>query len=88
MMRLLSGFAAFSLISGSLMTILPEGSVRRTASMAVGLLMLLYWADGLSDLLSGMELFLPETPTAVLTSTGVDLASAEAALESCGEVVP
>ena len=41
MLQLLSGFAALSLLSGTLMALLPQGSLRRTAAMVTGLMMLL-----------------------------------------------
>ena len=51
MMALLETFAAFSLASGVILTLLPEGSLRRTARLAIGLMMLLCWAKGLLSLL-------------------------------------
>lgn len=79
MLQLLAGFAALSLISGALMNLLPEGSLRHTASMAVGLVMLLYWVHGLQSLVADFpaQSILPAT---VLTSTGVSLPQAEASL--------
>ena len=47
MMDLLKQFAALSLICSLLLTLLPEGTIRRTAAMAVGLLLLLCWSEGL-----------------------------------------
>lgn len=79
MMQLLAGFAALSMISGALMTLLPEGSLRHTASMAVGLIMLLYWAQGLQELCDALPA-LSALPSTALTASGVSLTQAEAAL--------
>jgi len=75
MMHLLQSFASLALLSGVLLTLLPEGSLRRTASMAVGLLMLTLWADGLSALLMRPETVSNPAPN-LLTSTGADLTTA------------
>lgn len=77
MMELLKRFAALSLVSGLMLSLLPEGSMRRTASMAAGLLMLLCWTDSISSLLKDFSL-LPagSTPASLLTATGVTLDSA------------
>lgn len=80
MMRLLSGFAALSLISGILIPIIPEGAMRRTASMAVGLMMLMYWSEGLSSLADNIDFSIPEAPASILAVTGIDLSGNEAAL--------
>lgn len=69
MLQLLSSFAALTLLSGLMLTLLPEGLLRRTASMVVGLLMLMLWADGLQELLNLPEA--PDVPDTVLVSTGV-----------------
>lgn len=72
MLQLLAGFAALSLICSALMNLLPDGSIRHAASMAAGLLMLLYWAQGLQGLLEAFpDVF--TAPSTVLTSTGVTL---------------
>ncbi|MBQ8554889.1 MAG: hypothetical protein IJ438_03345 [Clostridia bacterium] len=90
MMSLLHQFAALSLISGVMMTLLPDGSLRRTARMVVGLLMLLSWADGLADLMQ-----IPVTaalPSTVLSPAGASVEEAQsaaaAALQAQWEVVP
>ncbi len=72
MLALLSGFAALSLLSGALLSLLPEGSLRRTASMAVGLMMLVYWAGGLQQLLQDLSCTFP-LPDSPLTATGLTL---------------
>lgn len=80
MLHMLQSFATLSLLSGIMLTLLPEGSLRRTASMAVGLLMLTLWADGLTSLFTGWfaESPLPQT---ALTSTGTSLADAAEAAQ-------
>lgn len=47
--------------------------------MAVGLVMLLYWANGLQALVARLPLS-ASTPASILTSTGVELSALEAAL--------
>ena len=50
MMDLLETFSALALISGLMNAVLPEGSLRRTAAMAAGLLMLLIASYAMSPL--------------------------------------
>lgn len=52
MMQMLATFAALSMAGTVLLSLLPEGGIKRTAGMAVGLLTLMCWADGLAALLS------------------------------------
>lgn len=75
MQTLLTGFAALTVVSGAILTLLDDGSIRHTASMIVGLLMLLYWVNGLHALLGGLSLPGSGAPASVLTSTGVALPS-------------
>lgn len=89
-MNLLKSFAALTLVTSLLLALLPEGSLRRTAAMVAGLLLLLTWSEGLRGLLH-----LPEdssAPAAVLTPTGTtvgDLAvAAQATVSSAWEVLP
>lgn len=86
MLSLLNRFAALSLASGMLMTLIPEGSIRKTAGMAVGLLMLLCWSEGISTLLDQAGTInaspLPET---VLSATGYD--STQAWNEATGAIL-
>ena len=73
-MALLKTFATMALISGALLVLLPEGSLRRTAALVVGLMLTLCWAGGLMELAR-----LPEPgplPGAVLTPTGTTLQTA------------
>lgn len=70
-MPMLKTFATLALISGALLALLPEGSLRRTAALVMGLLLTLCWAQGL------MALFhLPESgglPDTALSPTGITL---------------
>ena len=83
MLEILGRFAALSLVSGLMLTLLPDGSIRRTASMAVGLLLLLFWMDSLKGVVTALTA-LPDlsTPSPFLTSTGVSLSQAEEAAAS------
>lgn len=77
MMHLLSAFAAFSMISGAITALLPEGAIRRTTSMVIGLMMLCFWANGIEQLLQS----LPDPggiPASALTSTGLILEGSSA----------
>ncbi len=76
MMALLHSFSSLTLICVLLLTLLPEGSLRRTASMVVGLLMLLMWSEGLTSLLSLPDAL--DAPASPLVSTGARLEASEA----------
>lgn len=79
MMQMLGGFAALCMLSGALTELLPEGTIRRTAKMCIGMLMLLYWTQGLPALLERLPASLSSPPSA-LTSTGIDVSDLERAL--------
>lgn len=71
MLTLLESFAALTLVTSLVLTLLPEGTLRRTAAMVAGLLLLMHWSEGLVSLLK-----LPQSqpaPTAVLSTTGTSL---------------
>lgn len=76
---MLGGFAALCMLSGALTELLPEGTIRRTAKMCIGMLMLLYWTQGLPALLERLPASLSSPPSA-LTSTGIDVSDLERAL--------
>jgi len=78
MLEVLGRFATLSLVSGLVLTLLPDGSVRRTASMAVGLLLLLFWMESLQVVITTFEA-LPDlsAPSPLLTTTGFSLPQAE-----------
>ena len=76
MMPLLTTFAALSMAGTVLLSLLPEGGMKRTASLAVGLLTLLCWAEGVAGLL---EIDLAaELPSTALTATALTLEDASA----------
>ncbi len=77
MMQLLVTFAALSMAGTVVLSLLPEGGLKRTAGMAVGLLTLMCWAEGIAELL-GVELT-TNTPATILTPTTVSVEEAEAA---------
>lgn len=79
MMHLLGTFAALSMAGTVILSLLPEGGIKRTAGMAVGLLTLLCWAEGISALL-GIE-FYTSAPESAFAPTAVSVqdASIEAA---------
>ncbi len=51
MMKLLGTFAALSMAGTVMLSLLPEVGLKRTAGMAVGLLTLMCWAEGIASLL-------------------------------------
>lgn len=61
-------FIALTLCCGLVLTLLPEGGLRRTCALVLGLIMTLCWADSLLELLSLPAL--PETPATILVETG------------------
>ena len=73
-MALLRTFAALALLSGALLMLLPEGALRRTAALVMGLLLTLCWAEGIAALIR-----LPEggaLPETVLSVTGTSVQDA------------
>ena len=70
----LGRFAALSMVGTVLLSLLPDGGMKRTAAFAVGLLTLLCWADGIASLLgTELDVHLPES---VLSSTAVSVEEA------------
>ena len=88
-MSLLHSFAALSLVSGIMTSLLPEGTLRTTASMAIGLLLLSSWMNGLA---AAIHQSLPEgrTPDTVLSSGQplLPLLEEEALSYLSGEAMP
>lgn len=82
MLELLRAFAGLTLLSGALLSLIPQGSLRRAAGMAVGLMMLMLWSQGLQELgLSMPGAIAADTPSppAVLQPSGTGLSEAERA---------
>lgn len=78
-MSTLATFTALSMAGTVLLSLLPEGGLKRTAGMAVGLLALMCWAEGMAALL-GIELDMTAPATALMpTAVTVESASEEAA---------
>lgn len=71
MLELLTTFAALSMAGTVVLSLLPEGGIKRTAGMAVGLLTLMCWAEGISALL-GIDLS-AEAPATVLAPTSLSM---------------
>lgn len=71
MLKALASFAALSMAGTVVLSLLPDGGLRRTASMVIGLLMLMCWAEDIFALF-GHELPAGGTGS-VLTSTAVTL---------------
>ena len=80
MMELLTTFAALSMVGTVILSLLPEGGIKRTASMAVGLLTLICWAKGIAALFDiEPSADMPESAL-VSTALTVQEAAAEAAV--------
>lgn len=76
MLQMLSTFAALSMCGTAVLSLLPEGGIKRTAGLAVGLLTLLCWAEGIAGLL-GLE-WAVDLPVTVFSPTEVSIQSAMA----------
>lgn len=61
-------FIALTLCCGVILTLLPDGSLRRTAALVIGLMMTLCWADSLSTLFKWPSI--TQTSGSMLTDTG------------------
>lgn len=73
-------FAALALACGVVGTLLPEGALKKTAALVMGLLLTLCWADTLSSWLNWP---LPSTqPETVLSSAQADVNDRSAALSA------
>ena len=80
MMKAITTFAAMSLAGTVMLSLLPEGGIKRTAAMAIGMLTLLCWAEGIAGLL-GLDFTIP-MPQTPLVSTTVSLSQAESSAAS------
>ncbi|MBQ8201988.1 MAG: hypothetical protein IJZ74_09525 [Clostridia bacterium] len=76
-MEMLKTFAALSMAAGTVLSLLPDGSIRKTAGMVVGLLMLLCWAEGIAELLQLPDA--PSLPQTVLSPSAAAIEEASAA---------
>lgn len=72
-MEWLHPFIALTLCCGLVLSLLPEGSLRRTAALVLGLMVTLCWADSLASLLHWPAL--PEPPATVLVQSGYEAPS-------------
>ncbi len=85
MMKLLGTFAALSMAGTVILSLLPEGGLKRTAGMAVGLLTLMCWAEGIASLLDISLSF--EAPGSLLSPTAVCVEeAAQEAASALGEL--
>ena len=80
MLKMLSSFAALSICGTIVLSLLPEGGLKRTAGMAVGLLTLMCWAEGVTTLL---QIDLPDVlPSTALSPTAYSVSDAAAQASS------
>lgn len=79
MLTLLHRFAALTLTLAVLSWLLPEGSVRRTAMLAAGLMAALCFLEGVQGLLQLPEA--PVAPATVLTETSARAGDLSAAMD-------
>lgn len=79
-MEWLHPFIALTLCCGLVLTLLPEGSLRRTAVLVLGLTITLCWAESVFSLLQWPSL--SEPPATALTPTGYNAGAAQAAYAS------
>jgi len=79
-MDLLRTFSTLALMASAILTLLPEGSLRKTAALALGLMITLCWAQGLIELMHFPEL--PSISSAVLAPTFHSLDEAEEAVHN------
>lgn len=90
MLQMLSTFAALSMCGTVMLSLLPEGGIKRTAGLAVGLLTLMCWAEGIAGLL-GIPLTL-DAPSTAFAPTALSIqdamADASAQLEAQWEDMP
>lgn len=61
-------FVALTLCCGAVMWMLPEGSLKKTAGLVIGLMLVMCWADCLAQLFQWPEL--PKPPDTLLTFSG------------------
>lgn len=80
MMDLLRTFSTLTLMAGAVLTLLPEGSLRKTAILVLGLMITMCWTEGLFALLPSADGQFPTgsllAPTAI-TLSGIQAQSAD-----------
>lgn len=74
MIEILTTFAALSMAGSVVLSLLPEGGLKRTAGMAVGLISLMCWAEGIAALL-GVDLS-ADRPATALAPTAINVQTA------------
>lgn len=80
MLQALSTFAALSMAGTVILSLLPEGGIKRTATLVLSLLTLLCWAEGIASLL-GLSFPVQDAasalaPTAFSVESAADAAAA------------
>ncbi len=76
---LLHTFAALAMIASALAALLPEGSLRRTAALAIGLTVTLCWVQGLRQVIALPTLSAaPDTALTASAAPAMDLSAARA----------
>ena len=80
MLQALSTFTALSMAGTVILSLLPEGGVKRTAALVLSLLTLLCWTEGIATLL-GLSFPVQDTasplaPTAFCVESAADEAAA------------
>lgn len=73
-MNWLHPFIALNLCCGLVLALLPQGTLRRTAALVLGLMLTLCWADCLGGMLHWPS---PEMPATILESSGYNAAGGE-----------
>ncbi len=76
---LLHTFAALAMIASAVAALLPEGSLRRTAALAIGLTVTLCWVQGLRETIALPDL--PAAPDTGLTASAAPALDLSAARE-------
>lgn len=79
MLPLLSRFAALSMIGTVLLSLLPNGSLKRTAAFTIGLFTLMCWTEGIAALLRIDWENPPSASPFISTSVSIDTAAELAA---------
>ena len=65
-MELIRQYAGLAMVCGAAMLLLPAGGTRRTAALAMGLMIALFWFTGVKGLVRLPDA--PDAPASLLTS--------------------